>query len=109
MKRFLSGWVALSLLVCGAGRAKADYVFTTIDPPGSTCTFAKGINNAGQVVGLYCGPIAFRGFLLSGDRYTSIDGPSAVQTEASGINDAGQIVGVYFTERTNGYVLSNGS
>jgi hypothetical protein len=43
----------LGLLVSGAGLAKADYVYTSIDPPGSIITNAYGINDAGHIVGWY--------------------------------------------------------
>jgi hypothetical protein len=51
MKRLLCGLAVLSLLVGRAGQANADYVFTTIDVPGSTSTALAGINNLGQIVG----------------------------------------------------------
>ena len=49
MKRFLCGLVAVGLLVAWTGRAKADYVFTTID----VITVVNGINDSGQIVGWY--------------------------------------------------------
>src|SRR5439155_23259523 len=47
-------------LLCGIGNVPAEgkgtkgkviYTFTSIDPPGSTLTDARGINDAGQIVG----------------------------------------------------------
>jgi hypothetical protein len=53
MKRVFWGLVALGLFLGAAGQAKADYLFTTFDPPGSTLTIAYGINDSGQIVGYY--------------------------------------------------------
>jgi hypothetical protein len=46
MQRFLGSGLALALWVAVSGPVKADYVFTTIDVPGSTSTAAYGINLA---------------------------------------------------------------
>jgi hypothetical protein len=83
MKRFLFGHLALVLISCLAGRARADYIFTTLDVPGGTNTEASGINNAGQIVG----SSSAGGFLLSGGRY------SPLSFSPSGINDSNQILG----------------
>lgn len=91
MKRFLCGWVALGLLVGGAGPAKADYIFTTLDVPGSFLTLASGINNSGQIVGYYDEGV--HGFLWSGGRFSTLDVPGFARTFATGINESGQIVG----------------
>ena len=65
-----------------ATMARADYSFTTIDPPGSDGgALALGINNAGQVVGTSL-DVYFNGtgFLYSGGTFTfpSIPGASCV-------------------------------
>jgi probable HAF family extracellular repeat protein len=83
MKRFFFGHLALVLVSCLAGQAKADYIFTTLDVPGGTNTEASGINNAGQIVG----SSSAGGFLLSGGTY------SPLSFSPSGINDSNQIVG----------------
>jgi hypothetical protein len=76
-------------------------VFTGIDYPavGVTSTTPVGINDLGDVVGLYRMNSPGTGFLLSGGAYTSIMVPFANSccTHASGINNAGQIVGQYKT------------
>jgi hypothetical protein len=51
MKRALSGLVALSLALGLTGPAQADFDFTTFDVPGAIETIARGINDAGQIVG----------------------------------------------------------
>ena len=54
MKRFRRSLVALSMIVGAAGQTKADYVFTTLD-----VAAAYGINDSGQIVGLYDVSTAF--------------------------------------------------
>ena len=53
MKRLLYCVVAWGVLVGFTGSAKAQYIFTTLDVPGSTDTFASGINDGGEIVGYY--------------------------------------------------------
>ena len=81
-----------------------------------------GINDSGQVVGLYgysynldtginTGLAFFAyGFLLSGGSYTRLDVPGARFTQAFGINDSGQVVGYYFVsdQGLHGFLLSGG-
>jgi probable HAF family extracellular repeat protein len=87
-------------------------LLTTIDPPNSIDTRAFGINNMGQIVGLYItADNRSHGFLLSHGAYTTIDVPGSIRTNALAINVHGQIVGRYDTpdKRAHGYVLSNGA
>ncbi len=76
-------------------------VYSTLDVPGSTATFASGINDAGQIVGDYYNSAGLHGFLYSNGVYTTIDAVGVPQTNVgggtspSGINEAGQIVGYY--------------
>jgi hypothetical protein len=56
MKPFFCGLMALGLLVCLAGHAKAQatYAFTPFDVPcGYYDTTPYGINASGQIVGVY--------------------------------------------------------
>lgn len=77
----------------------AAFVFTTIDFPGAACTQAFGINDTGQVVGLYntlnvfCGGQPDHGFLLDMGTFTTIDLPGATVTQPLGINNPGLITG----------------
>src|SRR5712692_4159089 len=88
--------LALGLFLGVTGKAKADYVFTTIDPPGSTFTEAHRIDTFGQIVGSYDGAGGIRhSFLLSGSRYNTFDPPGATWSSAWGINNSGQMVGSY--------------
>ncbi len=91
----------VSLLIGLSARSSAAtiYAFTTFDVPGAISTESFGINDAGQIVGVFNNPPnpgmfpLAHGFLKDGASFTTIDVPGAISTEAHGINDAGQIVG----------------
>jgi probable HAF family extracellular repeat protein len=84
--------------------------YTPIDPPGSSISQAEGINNRGDVVGVFSDDAGNHGFLLRRGQLTTIDKPPAGSTTgAFGINDRGSIVGFQFnevTQHTSGWVLS---
>src|SRR6516162_5993950 len=109
MNRLLCGLLTCSLLVGLTGPAQAQYTFATLDVPGAQVTEAFGINQAGQIVGVYQLVVGgvLHGFLLDVDgTYTTIDVPGATFTLALGINDAGQIVGGYDDAGgTHGFLL----
>jgi len=108
MNRLLCGLLTCSLLVGLTGPAQAQYTFATLDVPGAQVTEAFGINQAGQIVGVYQLVVGgvLHGFLLDVDgTYTTIDVPGATFTLALGINDAGQIVGYYSNPAIHGFVL----
>ena len=71
---------------------------------------ARGINDAGQIVGDFQDSTTMHGFLDVGGSFTTIDVPGARSTSAQGINDAGQIVG-YFIDSTgdHGFLDTGGS
>jgi len=84
--------------------------FTTIDPPDSGFTVARGIDDAGRMVGFYVGGDGgVHGFLLDGRGYRDIDYPGALDTGAFGISVT-RIVGGYVDADTilHGFVLKNG-
>ena len=91
---------------------------TTVHVPGAMSSQAQGINNRGQIVGVYSNdsravsaPDATRrGFLLDRGRYLRLDVPGARDTNAFDINDRGQVVGQYedAKSRFHGYVLEQG-
>jgi probable HAF family extracellular repeat protein len=89
--------VALTLLVLGllssrqVMRASA-YSITTFDVPGSVFTEPFGINNAGQIVGVFGDNVANHAFLYNNGVFTTINAPGA-QLTPFGINNTGQIVG----------------
>ena len=69
------------------------YEFMTIDVPGADRTEAHGINNAGQIVGLFFDATGQHGFVKDGDDYIVID-IGLEGTSAFGINDVQQVVGL---------------
>jgi probable HAF family extracellular repeat protein len=78
--------------------ARADLVFTTIDPPGSDGgALGLGINNAGQVVGTaFDADFNTAGFVYSAGIYTFLAVPGAAGgSDANGVNNNGDIAGDY--------------
>jgi probable HAF family extracellular repeat protein len=67
-----------------------------IEVPGSNGTLVAGINNLGQIVGMFVGSDGnAHGFQRTGRVYTTLDYPGATRTWAIGINDFGVVVGFY--------------
>jgi uncharacterized membrane protein len=67
--------------------------FTDIPgPTGATFSIANGINDKGDIVGVYIDNNGVHGFLLSGGRYKTIDVPGSVFTDVMDINNAGHMV-----------------
>jgi probable HAF family extracellular repeat protein len=96
------------------------YTYTTLDNPAAVSTTQPlGINDAGQVVGIFDRPIIFStyyGFLYSGGAYTTLSDPSSTAFNGSGtfpygINALGQIVGYYRGGNGNneGFLYSGGT
>jgi probable HAF family extracellular repeat protein len=85
--------------------------FTTIDPPGSGLTSARGIDDAGRIVGFYQGGDegGVHGFLLDGRGYRNVDVPGADVTIAMGISVT-RIVGGSIDSNgiSHGFVLKKG-
>ena len=71
------------------------YTYTPISVPGSSSTSARGINNAGQIVGAYTDSAGQHGFLYSNGTYTTFDVPGGRFTTLLDVNNVGQIVGTY--------------
>lgn len=70
--------------------------FKFLKPPGSTQSFAYGINDSNTVVGWYIDSAGVNhGFSFSKGKYTKIDPPGTTLTNAWGVNSAGEIVGTY--------------
>jgi hypothetical protein len=86
--------------------------FTTLNFPGSsvTATAALGLNNKGEVVGMYNDSTGSHGFVYheSNSSYQSIDDADGVGTTVvNGINDNGVLVGFYGTSPNNsGFVAT---
>lgn len=84
--------------------------FSPVNYPGSVSTSAEGVNDSGQIVGLYTDSSGvLHGWELSGGQFTAINVPSSGWTAAEGINDAGDIVGSYYLGGTLGFEYSGGT
>jgi len=83
--------------------------FTTIDPPDSTFTVARGIDDAGRIVGFY-EDLGVHGFLRDAHGYRALDFPGADVTTAFGISVT-RIVGGYLDLDgvSHGFVLKRGA
>jgi uncharacterized membrane protein len=85
--------------------------FRFVDVPGAAITAAAGINDRGEIVGLYFDEnFARHGFLLAEGEVLTIDVPGRPVTIALGINNRGDIVGSYEDDNqdAHGYVLRDG-
>ena len=92
--------------------------FITLQIPGARSAWASGINDRGQIVGIYSQntPIVKQeggrrhGYLWDRGRVTRIDVPGAVETGAFGINNHGAVVGAYLdaSGRSHGFVWRRG-
>lgn len=105
-------FAVLTILLGIALHAQNRYNFTTIDFPGGTSTQVRGINQHGDVVGVYSDPVTglYRGFLLSDGSYTEIDYPGAAHTFPRGINKKKEVAG-FFTDSNgvfHGFLLNSG-
>jgi uncharacterized membrane protein len=79
-----------------ASPAAAQYRLSFFDAPDATITFARGINNHGQIAGTYTDTnFETNGFVFDGQNFTIVRGPNAFTTELNDINDAGTTVGSY--------------
>jgi hypothetical protein len=77
--------------------------FTAVNFPKSSGTQAEGINDKGNVVGLYLDSSGLQhGFVKTGTKYKSIDVTGHTSAEAWGINDSGQIT-VFAINSVGGY------
>jgi len=64
MKRLLCGFAAWVLLIGLTGPAQAQYTYTAFDVPGAIETVPQGINDSGQIVGLWDNSFStYHGFL----------------------------------------------
>jgi probable HAF family extracellular repeat protein len=85
-----------SLLGVSNGFAQGNFSFATFDVPGAQTTSPLGINDSGQIVGIYSDHSSvFHAFLFDEETFTTIDVPGGQNTVPFGINTSGQIVGYY--------------
>jgi uncharacterized membrane protein len=116
-----SGKIAGGLVTAGGAEEVAlwrkNTLLTMALPNGRPLSMDNGgVNERGDIVGLYCDtpapclivPTGTHGFLISGDEFQTIDVPGAVATAALGINARGDIVGSYFdsARRIHGFLLT---
>jgi probable HAF family extracellular repeat protein len=90
-----SGQISGTLANPVQGFVKDGSTVTAFDVPGGTDTNARGLNNAGDVVGTFTDGTGERneGFLKEGGTFVTIDIAGASSIVAFGINDHEQIVG----------------
>lgn len=88
-------------------------VFTALpDVPGAVRTEHIGLNNYGQIAGLYVDTDnLIHGYLRTGRALTVVDVPGASETAAVKVNDQGQVVGVYEVgdNTCHGFLWENGT
>ena len=68
-------------------------MFTQLDGPNANLTEVNGINDAGQIVGVFSSSTGNHGFVYNGGSFTFVDFPGSPETVPQGINNQGQIVG----------------
>jgi probable HAF family extracellular repeat protein len=87
------GLLAAVMLWQTAPAAGLNYSFQQINVPGSAHTATLGVNDHGDVVGVYDTGGFPSGFLLRGGVFTTLTVPGSILTTAHGINNRGDIVG----------------
>lgn len=91
-KIFLAA-LMLAIFAIPAAQA-ANYTYVFFDAPGATAdTHGRGINDAGQVVGMYQQDGYYHGFILSKGIFTILNPPGTTDSAAYGINNAGLVSG----------------
>ncbi|NNE68701.1 MAG: hypothetical protein HKN33_19215, partial [Pyrinomonadaceae bacterium] len=92
------GWGVGGIFPGGPKGFKLDKhgTLTVIGFPGATVTQANGINDNGEIVGLYLLGGPPQAYLRTKDgTYSNVDFPGSISSQAWGINSRGQIVGQY--------------
>lgn len=95
------------------GFVNSNGIYSTVSvPEGKYGTFASGINDSGDIVGVYylCqdSPACLKSFIYFNGAYTVFEKPGAFATNIYDINNIGQIVGTYIDENmiTHGFVAT---
>jgi hypothetical protein len=97
------GWCTSTKTGLNEGFSYAKGKFTAVNVPKSNGTEPTGINDKGEIVGLYLDSTnASHGFSLIGKKFTTIDVKGDTNTVAWGVNNAGQIT-VYATNSAGDY------
>jgi hypothetical protein len=98
-----AGWCTSTTTSLYTGFVYAGGKFTAVNFPKSNGTQAMGINDKGEVVGLYLDSSNTQhGFLKKGSKYKSIDVTGDTSSEAWAINNNGQIA-VFAINSAGGY------
>jgi probable HAF family extracellular repeat protein len=98
------------LLLCGAARARAEYIITDLGTLGGGHeSMAAGINDAGQVVGTaFTSDGGYHAFLYSNGVMIDVNPPGTLSF-GNGINASGQVVGNALSNNSGyGFLYSNG-
>ena len=103
--------LTLFLLTLTLPQAQAQkFTLKRLNPPGSTYSFAFGLNNNGKVVGSFVNAKnVYEGFIYDGATYKEIS-QSASLTQANGVNDSNIVVGDYIgsDHLSHGFFLRDG-
>jgi len=76
-------------------QAVANGTFAQIAVPGADFTYVSGINNRGQIVGMYTAAAGTSGFLLDDGEYRDVHIAGSTSTRVTDINAHGVLVGSY--------------
>jgi probable HAF family extracellular repeat protein len=104
-----SAYILSALVMCASALCQ-NLQYTSFTVPGSTHTFASGVNNLGDIVGTadFLPDPRQSGFLYSGGQFQLIDCPGAAKTVVVGVNDKGIIAGWCDHDGVaQGFVLEN--
>ena len=110
---FLMG-LALAGLLAAAPALADSYTFTTITVPGAFQTHARGVNEAGEIVGTFNtsstnDPGDAHGFIDLNGTFTTLNAPGFSGTAVGGVNNAGQIVGYDASNQDRSFLYTNGA
>jgi len=106
--------ILLLALVCvtAASSASAQFRFASLDYPGGTKTFARGINDHGTIVGAYRINPPRHALVIRHGKYIPLAAHSVLGglnfSEAFRINNHGDVVGDYDDGVTHGFLLHKG-
>jgi uncharacterized membrane protein len=102
-------WVALLAVTLSLPLHAAEFRFTRIDYPNALATEVLGINDRGDMVGVFTdNDDTAHGFVLRKGKFQAIDPPGSIFTSARSINLRNEIVGFYFDVNLHGFYYYNG-
>ncbi len=104
------GFGSYDLWTTTRSKQKAEYTFTTIDPPGAKGAWAYDVGPGGEVVGNYQSADGkSHGFALRGGKFTTLDYPrnDVTMIRPGGIAPSGDIAGFY-SANESGVITNHG-